>query len=95
MPPKTEEQGSHPIVKAWRLRQELDEAINGQKWKRAHNIAKDLMRQIDVCLAHNKPHLDGLFRIGTMWYQTAPEKAARMIDRFNVKLKTAKGKLPK
>ncbi len=95
MPPENEEKELHPIVKAWRLRQELGEAVHEHKWKRAHNIAKDLVRQIDICLVHTKPHLDGLYGIGTMWYQRAPEKAAKMIDRFNAKLKKAKGKLPK
>ena len=93
---KTEgEQQLHPINKAWRLRDELGQAVHDQRWKRSHNIAKELIKQIDLCLIHSKPTLDGLFSVGTMWYQWAPEKARDMIDRFNDKLKAARKKLSK
>lgn len=94
--PKVEdEQQLHPINKAWRLRDELGQAIHDQKWKRSHNIAKDLIKQIDLCLIHEKPTLDGLFSVGNMWYQSAPEKSKDMIDRFNDKLIIARKKLSK
>jgi len=93
VPPKEED--LHPINKARRLRNELGQAISDEQWKKSHNLAKDLIRQIDICLTDQTPHIDGLFRIGTMWYSTAPSKAKDMIDRFNQKLKAERRKLAK
>jgi len=93
VPPKEED--LHPISKARRLRSELGQAIQEQKWKRSHNLAQDLLRQIDICLLHDKPHVDGLFRVGAMWYKAAPAKAKGMIDRFNQKLKAEHRRLAK
>jgi len=84
-----------PIRKARLLRNELGEAADAKQWKRAHNLAQQLIKQIDVCLMQDKAHLDGLFRIGTMWYSRAPEKAKNMIDRFNEKLRMEQRKLAK
>jgi len=95
VPTEEEEVGLHPLNRAWRLRSELGAAVHEKKWKRAHNLAKDLVKQIDVCVTHETAHLDGLFAIGTMWYERAPEKAKDMISRFNAKLKSEKEKLPK
>jgi hypothetical protein len=92
-PPKEED--LHPINKARRLRNELGQAIHEEKWKRSHNLAKDLIRQVDICLTHDTPHIDGLFRIGTMWYSGAPDKAKDMINRFNQKLKAERRRLAK
>lgn len=89
------EEGLHPINKAWRLRNDLGEAVHDKKWKRSHNIAKALIKQIDLCVIHDKPTLDGLFSVGTMWYDKAPEKVRDMINRFNDKLITARKKLSK
>jgi len=91
-PPKEED--LHPIYKARRLRNDLGVAIYNAKWKRAHNIAQDLIRQIDLCIADPTPQLDGLFKIGIMWYENAPEKSKHMIDHFNNKLKIANRRLP-
>jgi len=85
----------YPIRKARRLKQDLDEAIAASKWKKAHNLALALTKQIDICIAHSKPQLDGLFSIGTMWYQMAPEKTRLMIDKFNHKLKKEQRRLLK
>ena len=93
VPPKEED--LHPINKAWRLRRELGVSVSEEKWKRSHNIAKELIKQIDVVLSHHTPHLDGLFEIGTMWYQGAPDKAKHMINSYNAKLKASRKKLPK
>ena len=93
VPPKEED--LHPINKALRLRNELGQAVHEKRWKRSHNLAKDLIKQIDICLIHDKPHLDGLFRIGNMWYQAAPQKAADMINQFNQKLKASHRRLAK
>jgi hypothetical protein len=93
VPPKEED--LHPICKALRLRNELGQSVHEKKWKRSHNLAKELIDQIDICLIYSKPHLDGLFSIGTMWYQMAPKKAIDMIDRFNQKLKASHRRLAK
>lgn len=85
----------HPISKARLLRNELGSALEAEQWKKSHNLAQELIKQIDLCLAHQDHHLDGLFRIGTMWYSRAPEKARDMIDRFNTKLKTEHRRLAK
>ena len=89
------EEELHPICKARRLRNELGEAVDAKKWKRSHNLAKDLIKQIDLCLIDPSPQLDGLFTIGTMWYLRAPDKSKNMIDRFNHKLNTEQRKLLK
>ena len=91
----SEDEGQHPIRKARLLRDDLGTALEAKQWKKAHNLAQELIRQIDICLAHQDHHLDGLFRIGTMWYSKAPEKARDMIDRFNKKLKMEHGRLAK
>lgn len=93
VPPREEE--LHPINKAWRLRRELGVSVSEEKWKRSHNIAKQLIRQIDIIMIDSRPNLDGLFEIGTMWYQAAPDKARHMIDSYNAKLKASRKKLPK
>lgn len=90
-----EVENRHPISKARRLRNELGDAVKAQQWKRSHNLAQDLIKQIDICLMHEDHHLDGLFRIGTMWYSKAPERAMDMITRFNAKLKMEHGRLAK
>jgi len=85
----------HPIRKARLLRDELGTAVEAKQWKRSHNLAQELIRQIDVCTADKGYHLDGLFRIGTMWYSMAPDKAKAMIDRFNEKLRAEQRKIAK
>lgn len=93
VPPREEE--LHPINKAWRLRRELGISVSEKKWKRSHNIAKQLIHQIDLIMINQLQNLDGLFEIGTMWYQNAPNKARHMIDSYNAKLKASRKKLPK
>lgn len=85
----------HPIRKARLLRDELGTALEAKQWKRSHNLAQELIKQIDICTADKGYHLDGLFRIGTMWYAGAPERARVMIDRFNEKLKMEHRRLAK
>jgi hypothetical protein len=94
-PSEDEVESRHPISKARRLRNELGDAVKAQQWKRSHNLTQDLIRQIDICLTHEDHHLDGLFRIGTMWYSKAPDKTKDMIDRFNAKLKLEHRRLVK
>lgn len=89
------EEDLHPINKAWRLRREAEYAINEKDWDKLFTLAQDLAKQIDICMADNLPNLDGVFGIGTMWYQQAPEKVRTMVDRFNKKLRDGHGKLAK
>jgi len=89
------EEDLHPINKAWRLRREAEHAVNENDWARLFTLAQDLIRQIDICVADDLPNLDGVFGIGTMWYQKAPEKVRTMVDRFNQKLGDEYGKLTK
>jgi hypothetical protein len=91
----TNEDELHPIIKAIRLRDELGKAVSNKKWKRSHNLAIKLIKQIDLCMSHKTAHLDGLFCIGTMLYQRAPKKSIDAIDRFNARLKSARGKIQK
>jgi len=95
MSSKDEIENRHPISKARQLRNELGDAVNAKQWKRSHNLAQELIKQIDICLVHEDHHLDGLFRIGTMWFMKAPDKARDMIDRFNEKLKLEHERLAK
>ena len=95
VPSEDEVENRHPISKARRLRNELGDAVKAEQWKRSHNLAQELIRQIDICLTHEDHHLDGLFRIGTMWYSKAPKKAEHMITRFNEKLRTEHRRLAK
>lgn len=88
-----------PVIYMYAVHDELREAIHSGNWRRAYNRAVNLLHFIKVIRNQGnehrwgKPHFDGLFTIGKMFYEKAPERYRRAIDRYNKELDYAKDDL--
>lgn len=87
-----------PLTKMWKLWSKSAKAIEKQRWKLAEKRLIILTEYIDVVIGwrqvqFGKPHLDGIYRFGTMEIERAPDEIKDLVHNFNQKLQEAKGHL--
>lgn len=91
-----------PIVEIYRLRNELADAVDREKWKTAKNRAKAILKILPLAV-HKDPriskvgsiHLDGVYNIGWQLLGNAPKETKEIIERMNNEIRKAKLKIPK
>lgn len=88
-----------PIKRLWAYREKLSAAVDETRWDEAESLARAIMKDIKPAMDRStcgvgKPHLDGLYTIGTMRYGSAPPKTRRLLNRMNRILRTAKRNVP-
>lgn len=88
----------NPLTKMWRAQKITAKAIKKQRWD---ITAKGLIKLIDYIdevvnwkqIDYGKPHLDGIYRFGSMEIERAPKKIKGLIENFNQKLLAARSSL--
>lgn len=78
----------------------LKKSVANEKWDESRRLSKLIVEDIKLAVSFDRcktgtPHLEGLYRIGTMTYMYAPAKVKRSLDRMNLIIKSAKENLPK
>jgi len=73
----------HPLVQAFRARDELSRALSRKKWKRARSRAVRVRKIIQYMRENRYPHYDGLFCVGEQQISKAPEDAREAVLRMN------------
>ena len=89
-----------PIEQLYDLHKSLSEAVDAGEWKRvpklARSITKLIPQAVDVKTCRTgKPHLDGLYSIGTIRYDGAPTEAVKALNLMNRIVRSAKRSVKK
>ena len=87
-----------PLSQMYKLRDRLTRAIEAHKWPNAHNRARELTRLIPQVLEQGRSgnaHFDGIYEVGTIHIERAPEKARTAILQFNAALGEARAAVNK
>ncbi len=85
-----------PVSVIWKLQRKINKAIDAELWDESAALANAVVAQLKLAMnpvtAHTggKPHLDGVYNVGTMRYSQAPRKTTAAINRMNRIIKTAK-----
>ena len=91
---------SIPVRDLHELQAKLRIAMDAKAWKEVASIAREMVRIIPLAVDKKtcntgRPHLDGVYRVGTMSYDRAPPKARRYLNMMNNVIKTASKSLPR
>lgn len=87
-----------PVAQIHKLRDRLSIAVDEGDWDRATKLAKKIIKKIPLAIDPQKcmtgeplgkPHLDGVYAIGTVRYERAPTHAVRSIRQMNRIIKAA------
>lgn len=93
-----------PVAQIHKLRDKLGIAVDEEDWDKAAKLAKKIVKKIPLALDPQKcmtgeplgkPHLDGVYTIGSMRYERGPAHAVRAIRQMNRILKVAQRNLGK
>lgn len=87
-----------PVAVIWKLRERIEVAVDGREWDACAELANEVCQQLRAAVGPatcrtGKPHLDAVYSVGTMRYQSAPRHAKRALDKMNRIIRTAKGTL--
>lgn len=87
--------GKVPVSKIWVLQRRLNAAVEAAKWDRCVKLVERICKQIKLAMdpktsQTGKPHLDGVYSIGTLRYERAPKDVIRALHKMNRIIKTAK-----
>lgn len=89
-----------PIEQLCDLQKSINAAIDTGKWKRTQKLARSFIKLIPQAVDKKtcrtgKPHLDGIYVIGTIRYDGAPIEAVKALNLMNRLIKSAKKSLKK
>lgn len=93
-----------PVTQIHKLRDRLSIAVDEGDWDRASKLAKKIIKKIPLALDSQtcmtgeplgKPHLDGVYTMGSVRYERAPAHAVRSIRQMNRIIKAAQKTLEK
>jgi len=89
-----------PIRRLWKNRERLGVALDESQWDESKALADLIVDDIRLALDPSKsivlpPTLDGVYTVGTVRYERAPDKIKRTLNKMNRILRTAKMNIPR
>lgn len=93
-----------PVAQIHKLRDRLSVAVDEGDWDKAAKLARKIVKKIPLALDPQKcmtgeplgkPHLDGVYTIGSMRYERGPSHAVRAIRQMNRIIRSAQKTLDK
>lgn len=84
-----------PIIRIYAIQKTLDDRIEKKSWDDCASLANEIITLIPKALSKDMsktgaPHLDGVYAIGIMRYEHAPQEIKKAITKMNRILRTAK-----
>jgi len=89
-----------PVSMAVNDLRKLNQIIENEQWDECVPLSEKILSNVRLALDKRtcrtgKPHLDGVYSTGRMYYQYAPKKIVRTLDKMNRIIRTAKESVPK
>ena len=85
----------HPLVPAFKARDELSAALSQGKWKRARSRAVRVTKIIKQMVYSRYQNYDGLFCVGEVAIYKAPEETQKAVRKMNEWIESAHASVPK
>ena len=87
-----------PVRMIHNLQHELRIAVASKQWDACPQLVDDILVQLKLAMDIKTAqtglvHLDGVYRVGTMSYSSAPDRAKRSLNKMNRIIRTAERSL--
>jgi hypothetical protein len=87
-----------PITRLYKLQADINKSVSDKEWERVSGLARDFIKAIPTSVDARtcgtiKPHLDGIYVIGTIRYSRAPDGVRKSLNLMNRIIKSAKRSL--
>lgn len=87
--------GEIPVVRLQRLLHQLNITAEQSDWPTCAALARKVIATIRLAVSPEssqtgKPHLDGIYTVGTLRYIRAPADVQRLLNRMNRIIRTAR-----
>lgn len=84
-----------PVVRIYALQKQLHQELEDGNWKSCKVLSSDILNTMKLALnpatcKTDKPHIDGVYAVGSMRYERAPKDIKRVLNNMNRVIKTAK-----
>lgn len=89
------EESPLPIEKLFRLQAKLNIYILSKRWDKVRKVAMTMIKGVQVAsdpdrCRTGKPHIDGIYQVGSMYYERAPKDVKESVNLLNKSIRDAR-----